>query len=75
MATITICVSEDEKKFLEYMSEFLGVSLSKLMKDYTIDELEDIYDSKVGEIAFKEYQKSSNDTVSIEEVMKQWKVK
>ncbi|WP_323704733.1 type II toxin-antitoxin system RelB family antitoxin [Mammaliicoccus sp. Dog046] len=75
MATITICVSDDEKKFLEYMSEFLGISLSKLIKDYTIDELEDIYDSKVGDIAFKEYQKSSNDTVSIEEVMKQWKVK
>ncbi|MGO2040662.1 MAG: DUF6290 family protein [Staphylococcus equorum] len=48
MATITVSVSDDEKKFLEYMSDFLGLSLSKTLKDYTIDELEDLYDVKVG---------------------------
>ncbi|OEK60642.1 type II toxin-antitoxin system RelB family antitoxin [Staphylococcus equorum] len=75
MATITVRVSDEEKSFLEYMAKFLGLSLSKVIKDYTIDELEDLYDSKVGDEALKEYHKTGQESFSIEDVMKQWDVK
>lgn len=75
MATITVRVSDDEKEFLEYMSGFLGISLSKILKDYTIDELEDLYDAKVGNEALKEYRENGQKSLDIEDVMSRWDVK
>lgn len=75
MATITVRVSDEEKVFLEYMSKFLGISLSQIIKEYTLDELEDMYDAKVGDDALKEYRENGEQALDIEEVMKQWNVK
>jgi predicted DNA-binding protein len=75
MATITVRISDDEKEFLEYMSNFLGLSLSKLIKEYTIEDLEDLYDAKVGDDALKEYRENGEQAVNIDDVMKQWNVK
>ncbi len=75
MATITIRVSDEEKVFLEYMSKFLGISLSQIIKEYTLDELEDMYDAKVGDDALKEYRENGEQALDIDEVMKQWNVK
>lgn len=72
MTTITIRISDDEKEFLEYMSNFLGLSLSKLIKEYT---LEDLYDAKVGDDALKEYRENGEQAINIDDVMKQWNVK
>ena len=36
MATITIRISDDEKAFLKYMATFLGLSLSEVLKQYTL---------------------------------------
>lgn len=47
-----------KKKFLEYMSNFLGLSLSKVIKEYTIEYLENLYNTKVGDDALKEYHKN-----------------
>lgn len=63
------------KKFLEYMSNFLGLSLSKVIKEYTIEYLEDLYDTKVGDDALKGYHKNGEQALDIEDVMKQWNVK
>ncbi|WP_086428720.1 type II toxin-antitoxin system RelB family antitoxin [Staphylococcus cornubiensis] len=75
MATITIRVSDDEKVFLKYMADFLGLSLSEVLKQYTFEDLEDIYDAKVGDKALKEYRETDQNTLDIEDVMKQWDVK
>lgn len=75
MATITVRVSDEEKVFLEYMSNFLGISLSQIIKEYTLDELEDMYDAKVGDDALKEYRENGEQALDIDEVMKQWNVK
>lgn len=75
MATITVRVSDDEKAFLEYMSKFLGISLSKVIKDYTLEELEDMYDAKVGDDALKEYRENGEQALDIDDVMKQLNVK
>lgn len=75
MATITVRVSDEEKAFLEYMSNFLGLSLSKIIKEYTIEDLEDLYDAKVGDDALKEYRENGEQALDIEDVMKQWNVK
>lgn len=75
MTTITIRISDDEKEFLEYMSNFLGLSLSKLIKEYTIEDLEDLYDAKVGDDALKEYRENGEQAINIDDVMKQWNVK
>jgi len=57
MATITVRVSEDEKKFLDHMAAFEGKSLSDLLKTKTLDSLEDAYDASVGDSAYEEYLK------------------
>lgn len=75
MATITVRVSDDEKEFLEYMSNFLGLSLSKIIKEYTIEDLENLYDAKVGDDALKEYRENGEQALDIADVMKQWNVK
>lgn len=75
MATITVRVSDEEKVFLEYMSNFLGISLSQIIKEYTLDELEDMYDAKVGDDALTEYRENGEQALDIDEVMKQWNVK
>ncbi|KTT86813.1 toxin-antitoxin system, antitoxin component [Mammaliicoccus sciuri] len=75
MATITVRVSDEEKAFLEYMSKFLGISLSQVIKEYTLEELEDMYDAKVGDDALKEYRENGEQALDIDDVMKQWNVK
>ena len=75
MAKITIRISENEKNFLEHMANFLGISLSKVVKEYTIEQLEDIYDATIGDKVLKEYKTKGEKSLSIEKVMKQWNVK
>ncbi|TDM21736.1 toxin-antitoxin system, antitoxin component [Macrococcoides canis] len=71
MATITIRVSEDEKNFLKYMSEFMNVSLTDLIKNYTIEDLEDLFDTHVADKAYIEWSKRKQ-TVSHDDVMKEF---
>lgn len=75
MATITIRISDDEKAFLKYMATFLGLSLSEVLKQYTFEELEDIYDAKIGDEALIEYRETHQESIDIEDVMKQWDIK
>ena len=41
MAMITVRVSDEEKEWLSYMAEFFGVTLSDLLKSYSMEQLED----------------------------------
>lgn len=69
MAIISIEVNDSEKEWLQYMAEFYGLTLSDLMKKYSMKQLEDAYDQQMAEIAHKQWVEAGKETVSMEEVL------
>ena len=55
MTTITLKVSEADKRFMKAMAKFEGVSLSELIRTKTLEALEDEYDARVADLAYQEY--------------------
>lgn len=68
--TITIRVQTEEKQFIKEMAEFLGLSVTDVLMNYTIEDLEDIYDVRAGEEAHKEFIESGEVTYTLEEAAK-----
>ena len=56
MASISLKVSDMEKKFLQSMAQFEGVTLSELIKSKVFDLLEDEYDAKIVDLRLSEYE-------------------
>ena len=56
MTTITLKVSEADKKFMQAIAKFEGVSLSELIRTKTIEAIEDEYDARVADLALEEYE-------------------
>ena len=56
MTTITLKVSEADKKFMQAIAKFEGVSLSELIRTKTIEAIEDEYDARVADLALAEYE-------------------
>ena len=56
MTTITLKVSEADKKFMEAIAKFEGVSLSELIRTKTLEAIEDEYDARVADLALVEYE-------------------
>lgn len=69
MAMITVRVSDQEKEWLQYMADFYGLTLSDLVKQYSMEQLEDEYDKQVAEVAYKRYQESGKKTHSMSEIL------
>ena len=57
MTTITLKVSEADKKFMQAIAKFEGVSLSELIRTKTLEAIEDEYDARVADLALAEYEK------------------
>ena len=55
MTTITLKVSEADKRFMKAMAKFEGVSLSELIRTKILEALEDEYDARVADSAYQEY--------------------
>lgn len=72
MAKITIRVSDEEKEWLDYMAEFYGITLSELMKNYSMKQLEDEYDKQTADIAHKLWLEDNKQTVRMAEVLKEF---
>lgn len=71
MSTITLKVSESDKRFMKTMADFEGISLSELIRSKTIEALEDQYDAKIADMAYYEYQEGLTNgerTYSLSEV-------
>lgn len=68
MATVSVSVSDAEKEWLQYMADFYGVTLSELIKKYSMDQLEDEYDRQTAEIAHKRWVESGRETIPMQEV-------
>ena len=56
MTTITLKVSEADKKFMQAIAKFEGVSLSELIRTKTLEAIEDEYDARVADLAWTEYE-------------------
>ena len=56
MASISLKVSDMEKKFLQSMAQFEGVTLSELIKSKVFDSLENEYDAKIADLRLSEYE-------------------
>ncbi|MCH5462663.1 antitoxin [Lactobacillus sp. LC28-10] len=72
MAMITVHVSHSEKEWLQDMADFYGITLSDLIKKYSMEQLEDKYERQVAKVAYKRYQASDKETHSMEEVFRQF---
>jgi len=56
MTTITLKVSEADKKFMQAIAKFEGISLSELIRSKTLEAIEDEYDARVADLALAEYE-------------------
>jgi hypothetical protein len=56
MTTITLKVSEADKKFMQAIAKFEGISLSELIRSKTLEAIEDKYDARVADLALAEYE-------------------
>ena len=56
MTTITLKVSEADKKFMQAIAKFEGVSLSELIRTKTLEAIEEEYDARVADLALEEYE-------------------
>ncbi|EGX29681.1 type II toxin-antitoxin system RelB family antitoxin [Streptococcus salivarius] len=56
MTTITLKVSEADKKFMQAIAKFEGVSLSELIRTKTLEAIEDEYEARVADLALAEYE-------------------
>ena len=56
MTTFTLKVSEADKKFMQAIAKFEGVSLSELIRTKTLEAIEDEYDARVADLALAEYE-------------------
>ena len=45
-----------DKKFMQAIAKFEGVSLSELIRTKTLDAIEDEYDARVADLALEEYE-------------------
>ncbi|MBU7448274.1 MULTISPECIES: type II toxin-antitoxin system RelB family antitoxin [Lactiplantibacillus] len=69
MAIISVRVSDAEKEWLQQMAIFHGISLSDLIKQYSMDQLEDEYDARVLDQAYQAWLKDDKQTVSMQDVL------
>lgn len=50
------------------MADFYGVTLSELVKNYSLEQLEDECDRQIAEISYKQWVEDGKQTVSIKEI-------
>jgi len=67
--TISVRVSEDDKKIIQHYSNVHGITSSELLKKATLEKIEDEIDLDLYHNAMKEYEEDST-TYSTDEVDK-----
>ncbi|APX72731.1 DUF6290 family protein [Companilactobacillus allii] len=61
--------SDSEKNWLQYMADFYGISLSELLKNYSIGRLENEYDQHIADISHKRWVKDGKKIVSMDDII------
>lgn len=54
------------------MADFYGITLSDLMKNYSMNDLEDEYDRQTAKIAHKKWLEDSQETVSMKDILSEF---
>jgi predicted transcriptional regulator len=75
MATVTIRMSDDLKEFYTDMAEFEGTNVSDLIKKKSLEQLEDEYDARVGELAYLEYLQEGKEATPMDDLYKEFGIK
>lgn len=75
MAMISIRVSDEEKEWLKYMAEFYGMTISDMVLKYSIEQLEDDYDSQIAQIAHKRFLDDGEETIPLKDVIDEFEEK
>ena len=55
MSTITIRTTDEEKELMQEYAKFNGLSLSEFIKKSMVEMIENEYDYRIGEKAYREY--------------------
>lgn len=71
MAVIKLRVTDEEKEWLEYMADFHGMPVSALILKYSLEQLEDEYDTQLAECITKKRRQDNESTTSMATVMKE----
>lgn len=66
-STMTIRLSNKDKKLIQDFASFNNISSSKFIRDAVIEKIEDSYDLAAYELAMKEFEED-NTTYSLDEV-------
>jgi len=72
MAIIKVHVTAEDKRWLERVASFHGMTVSDLMKNYSMNQLEDEYDARIAKVSYDEFVKHGSETVSMEDVIKEF---
>lgn len=66
-----IMTYNNEKEFLTFIADFLGKSITEIDEEYTIEELEDIYDGSMADKAYKEWTENGKKVLNLDEVRRE----
>ena len=71
MSVISLRLNEKEEKILKEVSEFEGLGISSYIKKIIFEKLEDDYDIKLADNAYKNYIASGMKTTSFDDLVKE----
>lgn len=71
MSVISLRLNENEEKLLKEVSEFEGLGLSSYIKKIIFEKLEDEYDIKLADRAYKKHLSNGMKTTSFDDVVKE----
>ncbi|MFR3817581.1 MAG: type II toxin-antitoxin system RelB family antitoxin [Fusobacterium varium] len=71
MSVISLRLNENEEKILKEVSEFEGLGISSYIKKIIFENLEDEYDIKLADRAYKNHIATGMKTTSFEDLVKE----
>ena len=71
MSVISLRLNENEEKILKEISEFEGMGISSYIKKIIFERLEDEYDIKLADKAYKNYLATDKKTTSFDDLVKE----
>lgn len=71
MSVISLRLNENEEKILKEVSEFEGMGISSYIKKIIFERLEDEYDIKLADRAYKNYLATDKKVTSFDDLVKE----
>lgn len=71
MSVISLRLNENEEKILREIADFEGIGLSSYLKKIIFERLEDEYDLKIANEAYKKHIENGSKTVKFDDLVKE----